>query len=88
MSNLRVQELFKRPILNNISPFIISQDYYELRKKTTRANGIVYQIFKLNSYKDVQNLNHEKAIMNLTLNDFKYLISTCWNKIYQPPPLA
>ena len=35
-------------------------------------------------YRDVQNLYHDKASMDMTLNEFKLLTSTCWNEKYQP----
>ena len=39
--NNGVQALFKRSRHNNVSIFMISQDYYELRKRTIRANGSI-----------------------------------------------
>ena len=42
----RVQAMFKRSRHNNLSIFIISQDYHELPKKTIRAIGNIYHIFK------------------------------------------
>ena len=45
MNDPRVQAMFKRSRHNNLSIFIISQDYYELPKKTIRANGNIYHIF-------------------------------------------
>ena len=41
MNDTRVQAMFKRSRHNNLSIFIISQDYYELHKRTIRANGNV-----------------------------------------------
>ena len=67
------------------SNFIISQDYYELPKKTIRANGNIYHIFKPNIFSDVRNIYQDKSSMdNMTLNEYKYLTSTCWNEKYQP----
>ena len=80
----KVQALFKRSRLNNLSIFIINQDYYELSEKTIRCNGNVYHIFKPNNFRDVQNLYQDKASLNMTLNEFKYLTNTCWNEQYQP----
>ena len=80
----RVQALFKRSRHNNLSIFIISQDYYELPKKTIRANGNIYHIFKPNNFLNVRNIYQDKASMDMTIDEFKYLISTCWNKQYQP----
>ena len=80
----KIQAMFKRGCHNNLSIFIISQDYYELPKRTIRANGNVYHIFKPNNFRDVQNLYQDKTSMDTTLNKFKLLTSTCWNERYQP----
>ena len=80
----RVQAMFKRGRHNNLSIFVISQDYHELPKKTIRAYGNIYHIFKPNNFRDVQNLYQDKASMNLTPNEFKIITSTCWNENYQP----
>ena len=84
MDDPRVQAMFKRSRHNNLSIFIISQDYYELSKKTIRCNGNICHIFKPNNFRDVINLYQDKASMDMTLNEFKLLTSTCWNKNYQP----
>ena len=84
MDDPRVQAMFKRSRHNNLSVFIISQDYYELSKKTLRCNGNIFHIFKPNNFRDVINLYQDKASMDMTLNEFKYLTSTCWNEKYQP----
>ena len=84
MNDPRVQAMFKRARHNKLSIFIISQDYYELPKKTIRANGNNYHIFAPNNFRDVQNLYQDKASMDMTLNEFKYLTSICWDKQYQP----
>ena len=42
-----------------------------------------YDIFKPNNFRDVQNLYQHKASVNMTLNKFKLLTSTCWNEKYQ-----
>ena len=84
LNDSRVQAMFKRSRHNNLSIFIISQDYYELPKKTIRANGNIYNIFKPNNILDVRNNYQDKASMDMTLDEFKYLTSTCWNKNYQP----
>ena len=65
----RMQTLFKRSRHNNLSFFIIDQDYYELSKRTIRANGTIYHIFKPNTYRVVQNLGQDKASMDMTLNE-------------------
>ena len=84
INNDKIQAMFKRERHNNLSIFIISQDYYELPKRTIRANGNIYHIFKPSIFRDVQNLYQDKASMDMTLNEFKLLTSTCWNKNYQP----
>ena len=76
--------MFKRGRHINLSILIISQDNYELPKQTNRANGNIYHIFKPNNLRDVQNLYQEKTSMDITLNEFKILTSTCWNRNYQP----
>ena len=84
MDDPRVQAMFKRSRPNNLSIFIISQDYYELGKKTIRCNGNIFHIFKPINFRDVLNLYQDKYSMDMTLNDFKILTSTCWNENYQP----
>ena len=84
MNDPHVQAMFKRSRHNNLSLFIISQDYSELPKRTVRANGNIYHIFKPNNFRDVQNLYQDEASMEMTLVEFKYLTSTCWNGQYQP----
>ena len=84
MNDPRIKAMFKRSRNNNLSIFIISQDYYELPKRTIRANGNIYHIFKSNNFRDVQNLYQDKVSMYMTLNEFKLLFSTCWNENYQP----
>ena len=76
--------MFKRGRHNKKSTLTISQDYYELPKRTIRANGNIYHIFKPDNYRDVQNLYQNKASMDMTLSEIKLLTSTCWNKKYQP----
>ena len=84
MDDPRVQVTFKRSRHNNLFIFIMSQDYYELSKKTIRCNGNIFHIFKPNNFRDVLNLYQDKASMDMNLNEFKLLTSTCWNKNYQP----
>ena len=50
----RIQAMFERSRHNNLSIFIISQDDYELPKRTITANGNIYHIFKSNNFRDVQ----------------------------------
>ena len=80
----RVQAIFKRSRQNILSIFIISQDYYELSKKAIRCNGNIFHIFKPNNFRDVINLYQDKSSMDMTLNEFKLLTSTCSNEKYQP----
>ena len=84
MNNSRVQAMFKRSRHNNLSIFIISQDYYELPKRTIRANGNIYHIFKPNNFRDIQNLYLDKGSMDMTLNEFKNLTNICWDPKYHP----
>ena len=83
MNDPRVQAMFKGSRHNKLSIFIISQDYYELPKRTIRAKGNIYHIFKSNIFRDVENLYQDKAAMDMTLDEYKYLTSTCWDKPYQ-----
>ena len=84
MNDPRVQAMFKRSRHNNLSIFIISQDYYELPKKTIRANGKIKHICKANNFLDVRIIYQDKASMDMTLDKSEYLTSTCWNEKYQP----
>ena len=70
MDDPRVQAMFKRSRHNNLSIFIISQDYNELSKKIIRCNGNFFQIFKPNNYRDVLNLYQDKSSTDMTLNEF------------------
>ena len=62
----------------------MGQDYYELPKKTIRANGNIYHIFRPNNFLDVRNIYQDKASMDMTLNKFIYLTKSCWNGKYEP----
>ena len=84
MNDPRLQAMFKRYRHNNLPIFIISQEDYELAKKTNRANGNIYHIFKPNNFLDVCNIYQDKASLDMTLDEFKYQTSICWNKNYQP----
>ena len=84
MNDSPVQTMFKRSRHNNLSIFIISQDYYYLPKRTIRANGKIYHIFKPNRFLDVCNIYLDKGSMDMTLNEYKLLSFTCWNEKYQP----
>ena len=76
--------MFKRSKHNQLSIFMNSQDYYELPKKTIRANGHIYHIFIPNNIVDVRKIYQDIACMDMTLDEFKYLTSACWNEKYQP----
>ena len=84
INNDKIQAMFKGGRHNNLSIFINSQDYYELPKRSIRAYGNIYQIFKPNNFRDVQSLYQDKASMDMTLNEFKLLTSTCWNNDCRP----
>ena len=73
----RVQAMFKRSRHNNLSIFKISQEYYELPKRTIRTNGNIYHIFKPINFRDVLTLYQDKSSMDMTLKEFKLLTSTC-----------
>ena len=68
MNDPRVQAMFERFRHNNFSLFIISQDYYELPKKTIRANGNIYHIFKPNNFRDVLIIYQDKSYMDMTVS--------------------
>ena len=84
MKDSRVQAMFKKSRPANISVFMITQDYYELPKRTIRTNGNIFHIFKPNNFRDVQNLYQDKASMDMTLDEFKQITSICWGEKYQP----
>ena len=77
MNDPRGQAMVKRSRHNTLSLFIISQENYELGKKTIRCNGNIFPIFKPNNFRDVINLYQDKASMDMTLYEFKHLTSTC-----------
>ena len=72
LNDPRVQAMFKRSRHNSLSIFLIIQDYYELPKKTIRANGIIYHIFEPKNFSEVPNVYEDKASMDMTLDEFKY----------------
>ena len=80
MEDARVQAMFKRSSHNNISVFILIQDYYELSKRRIRCNSNICHIFKPNKFRDVQNLYQDKASMGMNPNEFKYSTITYWDK--------
>ena len=84
MKDPRVQARFKRDRHNNLFIFIVCQDYYELPKRTIRANQNIHHIFKPNNFREVQNLHQDKASTDMLLNELRHLINVCWNKKYHP----
>ena len=84
MNDPRVEAMFKRSRHNNLSIFLISQVDCELPKRTIRANANIHHIIKPNNLRDVQNLYQDKASMDMTLNDFKNLLTLCWEVKHQP----
>ena len=70
--------MFKRSRHNKLSIFITIQDYYELTRRTIRANAKIYHIFTPNNFRDVQSLYQDKTTMDVTLNEFKLITSTRW----------
>ena len=76
--------MFKRSRHKKLSIFIVSEVYYELPKRTIRANGNIYHMFKSNTFRDVQNLYQDNASMNMTPNKFKNVAKSCLNEKYQP----
>ena len=84
MNDPRVQAMFKISRHNNLSIFIISQDYYELPRRTIRANCYIYHIIEPNKFLNVRSIYQDKTSMDMTLEEFKYLTSTCRNGKYQP----
>ena len=83
MNDPRVQAMFKRSRHNNLPNFFIGQHHYEVPKRTIRANGNLYHIFKPNNFLDVRNIYQDETPMDMSLNEIKYSISTCWNENYQ-----
>ena len=80
MNPPRVQAMSKRSRHNTLSIFLIGQEYYDLPKRTIRAIGNIYHIFKPNSFSDVRNTYQDLASMDRTLDEFTYLTSACWNE--------
>ena len=69
MNDPKVQAMFKRSRHNNLSIFIISQDYYELPKRIIRATGNIYFMFKGNNFLDVRRIYQDTACMDMTLDE-------------------
>ena len=71
MNDQRVQAMFKRSGHSISIIFIVSQDYYELPKRTIRANGNIYHIFKPYNFLSLHHIRQDKASMDMTLKEFK-----------------
>ena len=69
--------MFERSRHKNLSIFIINQEYYKFPKRTMRANGNVYRVFKSNNFRNVQILYQDESSMDMTLNELKVLTSIC-----------
>ena len=48
-----------------------------------RANGNIYHKFKPKIFLNVRNFYQDKASMDMTLDKFKYITSSCWNEKHQ-----
>ena len=69
------------PFLRQLeSFFIIRQKSYELPKSIIRDNGNTCHLFRPNNFGNVQHLYHDKACIDMTLEEFKLLHSTCWDQ--------
>ena len=84
INNDKIHAMFKRGRHNNLSLFVISQDYYELPKRLLRCNGNIFHLFKPTKFPDIHNIYQDNASMDMILDEFKYLTSTCWNEKCQP----
>ena len=84
ITNEKIQATFKRGRHNNLSVFIISEDYYELPRRRLLCYSIIFRLFKPNNFYDVRNIYQDKASMDMTLDELKLLASTCWYGKYQP----
>ena len=82
MTDPRIQAMFKRSRHDNSSFFKITHGYYKLRKRTIPAFGSIHHIFEPINCRDIQNIYQDKASIDMTLNEFKYLTYTSWNEIY------
>ena len=79
-----VQAMFKRSKHNKVIYFYNQPRLLWTTKTNYPHKWNIYHIFKPNKFKDVQNLYQDKASMDMSLNEFKYITCTCWNENYQP----
>ena len=84
MNDPRVQAMLQTSRPNKLSIFILKKTFYKLPRRIIRDKGNIYHIFKPDNVSDVQNLYQDKASMDMRLNEFKYLTSTCCSGNYQP----
>ena len=74
MNESKLKAMFKRSKHNKLSVFIISQDHYQIPKRTIPDNSAIFHIFKLTNYRDVQNLYQDKVLNDYITNYKKGLI--------------
>ena len=53
--------------------FPIGEDCYEIPRKAKRINGSIYQIIEAKISRGFQNIYREKALMDMTIIEFKLL---------------
>ena len=80
LNDSRVQALFKRSRHKNSTIILISQDCFDLSKRTIRANANNYHIFKPTDFRDVLSLHQDEGSRDMFLNEFKLLTSICWSE--------
>ena len=84
MIDPRVRAMLKRYRHKKLSYLLFNQKNYELPNRTIRTIGIIYHIFKLNNFRDVQSIYQDKACLDMTSNELKLSTSICWNGKNQP----
>ena len=84
IKNDKIRAMFKRGRHNNSFFFHYQSRLLGITKKTIRGIGNIYHIFKPKIFFDVHNIYQDKASVDMTLEEFKYLTSTCWNEKYNP----
>ena len=76
-----------KPCLNDletiINLFSFQSRLLRAPKKTIRANYNIYHTSIPNNFTDVQNLHQDQELVNMKLDEFKLLTSTCWKEKYQ-----
>ena len=58
----------------------ITMDYQRERLELM----VIFIIFKPNNFLDVRNIYQDEASMDMQLNEFNFLTSTCWYEKFQP----